>query len=399
MLGALLGGVILNLMPCVLPVLAIKVLHFAQHHESARQRHAQGIAYTLGVVMSFVLLGGALLLLRASGQELGWGFQLQSPWFVMGLSVLFTLIALSLFGLLEIGQWLPASWLSYQSHHPVINAGVSGVLAVVVASPCTAPFMGASLGLAMTLPTTLALLVFASMGVGLALPYALVSAWPRLSRYLPRPGAWMVLLRQFFGFPMLATVIWLVWVLALQTSVNTSLSLWMTLLCLAAALWALRLRSPLGYGVRVVLWLSTSALLVLTMNSIEVSTSPHNEQTTEATAITPRWQAWSQTLVDSELAQGRAVFVDFTAAWCVTCQINKRTVLSSTEVLNAFEQQHVSLLRADWTRRDPAITRALNALGRSGVPVYVLYRPKAPPVVLSELLSQADVLKLLETTP
>ena len=209
LLGALIGGLILNLMPCVLPVLAIKLLGFAQHSRQHGAHRIAGLAYTTGVVVSFLALGGAVLALRAAGEQLGWGFQLQSPAVVSLLAVLFTLIALNLLGSFEFGQILPARWMSLQAQHPVVDALLSGVLAVAVASPCTAPFMGASLGLAMTLPTWQALSIFMAMGLGLALPYLAASFVPAVAKQLPHPGPWMVVLRQVLAFPMLATVVWL----------------------------------------------------------------------------------------------------------------------------------------------------------------------------------------------
>jgi thiol:disulfide interchange protein DsbD len=395
LLGACLGGLILNLMPCVLPVLAIKFLGFSRQHAHAREQRLSGLAYTLGVVMSFLALGAALLALRASGEQLGWGFQLQSPGVVALLAGLFTLIALNLFGLFELGQVLPSAWLSYQAKHPITNAWVSGVLAVVVASPCTAPFMGASLGLAMTLPTWQALGIFMCMGLGLALPYLLLSWLPNLARHMPQPGAWMVTLRQLLGFPMLATVVWLVWVLSLQTSSDASALVLLGLLTLSAWVWSLRYKSHVARLFQVALLAALFTLGTLALRAFEHNTNP----TAIGSESTRAWRNWSQESVQQTLSQGQPVFVDFTAAWCVTCQINKQTTLSDPQVLQAFDARHVQRMRADWTRRDPAITRALSALGRSGVPVYVLYAPGRSPVVLSELLSVEKIQQALSTLP
>ena len=340
LLGAFAGGLILNLMPCVLPVLALKVMGFAKHSHAHRAHRVAGLAYTAGVILSFLVLGAAVLSLRAAGEQLGWGFQLQSPWVVGGLALLFTLIAFNLFGWLEVQQFVPSAILSLNARHPVLDAGLSGVLAVAVASPCTAPFMGASLGLAMTLPTAQALSIFVSMGAGLALPYLAASWWPWVAEHMPRPGPWMVTLRRLLGLPMMATVFWLVWVWSQQMG-----------------------------------WV------------------PSQERAQNG------WGAWSESAVAESLAQNKPVFVDFTAAWCVTCQVNKRTTLSDADVIDDFTRRQVTLLRADWTRRDPAITAALNQLGRSGVPVYVLYASGRTPVVLSELLTPAQVHDALAQLP
>jgi thiol:disulfide interchange protein DsbD len=362
------------------------------------------MSYTAGVVLSFVLLGSVVLLLRASGEQLGWGFQLQSPWVVSGLAVLFTLIALNLLGLFEMGKLLPASWMSHQAKHPVVDAFLSGVLAVAVASPCTAPFMGASLGLAMTLPAWQALSIFATMGVGLALPYLLASLWPALVKLLPQPGAWMLAVRQMFAFPMLGTVIWLLWVLGLQHSLDVTISLLTGLLVLTALVWSLRFKARVARVLSVCLALTLTGLAASL--AIELSREPSSTATSNTpTSVDARandtlsWQPWSSNAVAQSLAEGKPVFIDFTAAWCVTCQINKKTTLSNTEVLQEFKARRVTLLRADWTRRDPAITAALSALGRSGVPVYVLQAPGQSPVVLSELLRVDELLEALSHLP
>lgn len=397
--GALLGGLILNAMPCVLPILAIKVLGFAQHGASKHLRRLTGVAYTVGVVASFLALGSAVLVLRTMGEQLGWGFQLQTPAVVAALAVLFTLIALNLWDVFSLGNVLPTNLASLQSRHPVVDALLSGVLAVAVASPCTAPFMGASLGVAMTMPTWQALSVFACMGLGLAMPFLLASWVPAVAQALPKPGMWMVNLRHALAFPMLATVIWLLWVFGLQTSVTQVMLLLGGLLVVALTVWACRFRTALARAIQV------SGLLAIVWIGLEVLASTSATPQTQAPSTTVRtatqasgdlWQHWTATAVQTELAQGRAVFVDFTAAWCVTCQINKQTTLNQPELLADFAAKQVRLMRADWTRRDPAISRALAELGRSGVPVYVLYAPNRAPQVLSELLSVAQVRQALE---
>lgn len=395
--GALIGGLILNLMPCVLPVLAIKLLGFAQHSQQHRAHRVAGLAYTTGVIVSFLALGASMLALRAAGEQLGWGFQLQSPAVVSLLAVLFTLIALNLLGSFEFGQVLPAHWMSFQARHPVVDALLSGILAVAVASPCTAPFMGASLGLAMTLPTWQALSIFGAMGVGLALPYLLASFVPAVAKRLPHPGPWMIVLRQVLAFPMLATVIWLLWVLGQQTSLDATIYALSGLLTLTALIWALRLKHRSTYALRLFFAMVLAAIGWAFQLELTQDHAPSRATITQPSAA--EWQTWSPALVAQTLAEGRPVFVDFTAAWCVTCQINKKTTLTHNEVLADFAAHHVTLLRADWTRRDPTITTALTALGRSGVPVYVLYAPGRTPQVLSELLSVSQVRDALATLP
>lgn len=392
---ALLGGLILNLMPCVLPILAIKVLGFTQHAQDRRTLRLGGLAYTAGVLLSFLALGLTLLGLRSAGENLGWGFQLQSPAMVATLAALFTVIALNLAGLFEFGQMAPGRLATLQARHPALDALLTGVLAVVVASPCTAPFMGAALGLAATLPTAQALSIFIALGLGLALPYLAASFIPAVARWLPRPGAWMLTLRRVLAFPMFLTVVWLVWVLGHQSGVDGAATLLVLLVLLAALVWVLTLSGR----TRIVL----GALLLILGGWFAATFGPamFRKAAPTAEAGDAVWQAWSPAREQALLAEGRAVFVDYTAAWCVTCQVNKRTTLNDAQVLKAFTARNVALLRADWTRRDPAISAALTALGRSGVPVYVLHRPARPearaPLVLSELLSPGEVRHALDT--
>jgi len=388
LLGALLGGLILNLMPCVFPVLAIKVVGFV-HVKDQATRVTTGIAYTLGVVLSFLALGALLLGLRVAGQQLGWGFHLQSPAVVAVLAALFTLLGLNLAGLFEFGNFLPGRMAGWQAKNPTVNAFLSGVLATAIASPCTAPFMGASLGYAISLPALEALAIFAAIGVGMALPYLAASVIPAVARALPRPGPWMVTFKQLMAFPMFATVAWLVWVLGQQSGIDGAGALLALLVLMALAIWALTLRGT----ARTLLATFSIALCAMGIWAIGPNiTKPVAEASTAAAdAIAGGWQSWAPGRVDQLAAQGQSVFVDFTAAWCVTCQYNKKTTLANASVLADIKAKNVALLRADWTRRDPAVTAALSQLGRSGVPVYVIYKPGSAPVVLSEILSVDDV--------
>ncbi len=391
LLGALLGGLILNLMPCVFPVLAIKVMAFAQHGGDHAVHRRNGLAYTAGGVLSFLALGGLLLALRSAGEAVGWGFQLQSPVMVAALAPLFTLIGLNLAGLFEFGNVLPSRLVTLQARNPTTNAFLTGVLAVAVASPCTAPFMGASLGLAVALPAWQALAVFALLGLGMALPYLAASWWPAIARALPRPGEWMQTFRQFMAFPMFATVVWLLWVHGQQTGINGAASLLTLLLALTLLVWALGLR---GKGRP---WLAGASLVALAW--LGTSFGPNVTRLAAADAGAPvataidglAWEPWTPEREAALLAEGRTVFVDYTAAWCVTCQYNKRTTLADTELLTDMANRQVALLRADWTRRDPAVTLSLGRLGRNGVPVYALHKPGQPVQVLTEILTVDEV--------
>lgn len=387
MLGAFVGGMILNLMPCVFPVLAIKVMGFARPADHSGAHARAGLAYTAGVVLSFVALGGLLLLLRATGEQLGWGFQLQSPPVIIALAVLFTLLALNLAGVFEFGMFLPDHLANLQSAHSTLNSGLSGVLAVAIASPCTAPFMGASLGLAIAWPTALALPIFAVMGLGMALPYLLASLWPRLAHALPRPGAWMETFRQAMAFPMWATVIWLLWVLGQQTSMDTAATLLSLMLGISLLMWSW------SKATRTRMIASAVAALLMGISGYMLWTQLHriDARPQDSVVATSTWQPWSAQAVQTAVAKRQAVFVDFTAAWCITCQYNKKTTLADETLLADFRAHQVQLLRADWTLRDSAITRELNALGRNGVPVYVLYAPGKNPQLFSELPSVDEI--------
>lgn len=377
-LGAMLGGLILNLMPCVFPVLAMKVLSFTSYTGDRRSKRNSGLYYTAGVVLSFVALGALMLLLRSAGAALGWGFQLQSPAVVATLAVLFTAMGLNLAGMFEFGQLVPSKLAAHQAKNPGANAFLSGVLAVAVASPCTAPFMGASLGFALGLPAAQALLIFASIGVGMALPYLGATYTPAVARWLPRPGVWMNTFRRAMAFPMFATVVWLVWVMGQQTGNNGAAALLVLLLALSGVLWAWRLNWVLKVGAATMFAAAIGVFAGIAMNP-----------SLPETRLSPATQ-WSPELVESELARGVPVFVDFTAAWCVTCQYNK-VVLENSLVQQDFKLHGVTVLRADWTNRDPLITEALGKLGRNGVPVYVLYQAGSVPKILSELLTVAEV--------
>jgi len=386
LLGALLGGLILNLMPCVFPVLAIKVLSFTRHADDHRGHRLSGLAYTAGVIVSFVLLGLLLLGLRAAGESLGWGFQLQNPGVVAALAALFTLIGLNLAGVFEFGQFAPSSLAAFQARHPVLDAFLTGVLAVAVASPCTAPFMGASLGLAVALPAAQALLIFAAIGLGLALPYLAASFVPAFARALPKPGAWMDALRKLLAFPMFGTVAWLVWVLGHQSGVDGAGALLALLVVFSAVIWSLTLTGRSRLVIATIL-IASGAWLTWAIGPFALK----NQAVTEAQASDNRWQAWAPGRVAQLLAANQVVFVDFTAAWCVTCQYNKQTTLADATVLAELDAKKVQMLRADWTRRDPAITAALAQLGRNGVPVYVFYKQGMAPIVLSEILSVQEM--------
>jgi thiol:disulfide interchange protein DsbD len=400
------GGVLLNLMPCVFPVLSLKVLGFASHAHHRRALVAGGLAYSAGVVVSFLALASLLLVLRAAGAGMGWGFQLQSPPFVAGLAVLFMLIGLNLAGVFEFGKFAPSSACTAHLKRPIADHALTGVLAVLIASPCTAPFMGGALGMALTQPTPQALLIFTMLGVGMAAPYLLLACWPQAARWLPRPGPWMARFKALMAFPMFATVIYLVWVIGQQAGMDGAAALLALLLVVAFTAWVHG--TTVGGRTRWA-WRGGAALLTvafvawtwpLLTREVSGSEAPAAATTARGAAGEVQWEPWSAERVEQARAEGRPVFVDFTAAWCVTCQFNKRMTLSHSAVKADFANKGVLLLRADWTRRDERITLELNRLGRSGVPVYALYGPgQAAPRILSEILSVAQVREAIAGWP
>ena len=387
---ALLGGLLLNLMPCVFPVLSLKVLGLTAHGDDKAAMRRHGLTFAGGVVASFWLLAGLLLALRAAGQQLGWGFQLQSPAVVAGLAALFFVLALNLSGVFEIGRLLPSAVLGWNARNAYVNDALSGLLAVVVAAPCSAPFMGAAIGWALTTTPASTIAVFSILGVGMALPYLALASFPAWRAKLPRPGPWMLRLRQLLAFPLYATVIWLAWVLGAQLDNDAVARLFVVLLLLAFSLWAwqtMRAGAARAWG-----WAALASLAGIVVVGWPVAIAAWagggEPASNRAAADLGAWQAYEPDRVQQLNAAGRPVFVDFTAAWCVTCQVNKRLILNTDVVQQAFAKSHVALLRADWTRRDATIGRALAALGRSGVPVYVLYRPGREPLILPEVLQQ-----------
>ncbi len=303
------------------------------------------------------------------------------------------MIALNLAGLFEFGSVLPSGLASARLRHPLADSFLTGVLAVAVASPCTAPFMGAALGFAFTLPAAQSLLLFAVLGLGMALPYLVMSLWPAVARAMPRPGVWMATFKTVMAFPMLATVVWLVWVLGQQTSIDGAAALLAVLVALAFALWAWgRIDST---RVARAAWSALGVALLGLSIAWALPTWREAQAAPTAAAGTERWQAWSPERVAALNAEGRTVFVDFTAAWCVTCQVNKRSTLNDAALMADMQTARVALLRADWTRRDATISNELSRLGRNGVPVYAIYRPgqgaNQQPTLLPELLSVSTV--------
>lgn len=387
---ALLGGLILNLMPCVFPVLGIKILGFVQQAGADRRKVVgHGLVFTLGVLLSFWTLAAGLLLLRSGGAQLGWGFQLQSPGFVLALTLVMLGFALNMSGLFEFGLSATSLGSGLQSKEGYLGSFFTGVLATVVATPCSAPFLAPALGAALALPPLASLSVFTAIGVGLSAPYLILSLFPQLVKLLPRPGAWMETFRQLMAFPLYATVAYLVWVLAAQVEDEAFLSILLGLVLLATALWDYGRHAQPHGAKRPRLALARSLLVGLLAVWLAW---PQSKAPGE-----PVWEAWSPERVEALRAQKRTIYVDFTARWCATCQANKKAVFGSARVREFLRENQVVLLRADWTNRDPQITEALTSWERSAVPFNLIYLPDASePKVLPELLTPDIVLDALK---
>lgn len=398
---ALLGGLILNLMPCVFPVLAIKVLGLVgQGGASASHRLGHGLAYTAGVLLFFALLGGLLLGLRSAGDAVGWGFQLQSPVFVALMAELFLVLGLSLIGALSIGGGLMSLGGGGQGVG-IKGSFATGGLAALVAAPCTAPFMGAALGVAVTLPVAQALSIMLALGLGLALPFLLLSLWPGLARRLPRPGPWMERLKEFLAFPMFATSAWLIWVLSVQAGPDAVGTLLAALLLLAFGLWLLEIgKRDDGRGGALMAALGMALAIAAVLGAFALSGAGDRAGQGRAAVAYDTGSLPSHPFERSRLREardaGRGVLVNMTAAWCITCKVNERVALRGDKLRRVMEQRDILYLLGDWTARDDAITAYLAEFGRSGVPLYVFYPEHADPIVLPQLLTESMVLEAIE---
>lgn len=384
---AFVGGFILNLMPCVLPVLSLKVFSVMKHTGQSRvQALLHGIAYSLGVIASFLILAGVLIGLRTFGQQVGWGFQLQSPVFVAVLTVFMFLFSLNLMGVFEIGAGLVGADSSVSKRHDLWGSLGMGTLAAVVGAPCIGPFLAPVSGIALQADAGTALLIFGFMGFGLASPFLLLSVFPGLANYLPKPGAWMESLRQFMGFLLMATVVFFVYVFGELRGSGEIIRLLIALLITAFAAWIYG-RWSVPVKPKRTRRIARAVFLFLLMGSFVYAISENRAET---------WENWSTERVEEALAEERPVFVDFTASWCLICQANKNTALRTETTKALFEEYDVLALEADWTRRDAGITKELERFGRSGVPLYLFYAPDGQVTVLPQNLTNGNVREAIE---
>ena len=400
LLFALLGGLILNLMPCVFPVLSLKALSLSRAGQQLAAQRSEALWYSLGVVVSFVVLAALLLLLRAGGESLGWGFQLQNPLLVALLAFLLFALGLSLSGLLQFGLGLMNSGqqLTQQSGHR--GSFFTGVLAVVVASPCTAPMMGTALGYAATQSAPVALLVFATLGLGMALPFLLLALWPQLAAKLPKPGPWMEQLKHWLAIPLYLSAVWLLWVYGRQTSIDALALALLGLVALAVACWQwglVQAASQLDKSCRLNKLIALVALAFALLSIL-----PAKHDATSVAAIKPSQAApevWSAARLGELRAQGKPVLVNMTADWCITCLVNERVALDTEPSKAAMQQYQLSYLKGDWTKQDPAISTYLKQYGRYGVPLYVLYFPGKDGQVLPQILTLNTLAEALAAGP
>jgi thiol:disulfide interchange protein/DsbC/DsbD-like thiol-disulfide interchange protein len=406
LLFAVLGGLILNLMPCVFPVLSIKALNVmeqAKKHPAAVR--AKGLVFAAGVIVSMLCLAGVLLMLRAGGEQLGWGFQLQSPLFVTLLVYLLLAVGLNLSGVFEVGGGLAGVGDNLTQGDSYSASFFTGVLATLVATPCSAPFMAPAVGAALTQAPFNALCIFAALGVGISLPFVLLSFAPWMRRVLPKPGAWMDTLKQVFAFPVYATAAWLLWVVAQETSPFGLGAALAGSILVALAAWSFqKSRSSAGGGRVTVIATAVISLLLaifLPIRFADVAAATPGD----AAQVRPgvdEWQPYSAARVAELNAAGRPLLVNFTASWCLTCLVNERNAFSDAAVQEIFRDKQVTLMKGDWTNRDPAITKALAAFGRAGVPLYVVYNSKpgvTEPVVLPQILTAGVVQSAFADTP
>jgi thiol:disulfide interchange protein len=387
LLLAFLGGMILNLMPCVFPILSLKVLSFARSTD--HDRHLHSWLYTGGVIASFVLVAALLFALQGAGHAIGWGFQLQSPGFVIALAYLFIAMGLSLSGVVQLGGGLMNAGSGLANRGGLTGSFFTGVLAVVVASPCTAPFMGAALGFAVSQPPEIGLLVFAALGAGMASPLLLFGYSGAARKLMPKPGPWMETLKQFLAFPLYATALWLLWVAGRQTGVNTMSVALAGALLLALGLWLWHHR-----------WwrrLLSVACLIAAVGFGSLRGLDANDPV--AAPVASGRTAWSEQAVEELRRAGTPVFVDITADWCITCMANESTVLNTDDIQQAFAEHSTAYLVADWTNQDPEIAALLTKHGRTGIPLYLLYAadPAKPPMILPQILTKNIVLNALES--
>ena len=403
LLFGFIGGFILNLMPCVLPVISLKIFGFIQHAGDSRARiFGNGLAFTAGIFAWFIGLALLMIALKSAGREITWAFQFTNPYFIVAMSAVVLVFALNLFGIFEIT--LPAAattgLLGWSAREGYAGSFFQGVFATVLATPCTAPYLGTALGFAFAQSAAIIMLMFLAIAVGMSLPYLLLSAQPGWLRFVPRPGPWMVRVKQLMGFLLLATLLFLLWVIGVARGIDAAIWVSAFLLALSIGCWMFgSFSAPTTSRTQRSVVLVCILLLVLGSGFLFIGQKFGAAKSAASSLTTDGWIPFSPERLQTELAQGRSVFIDFTAAWCITCKFNEASVLESAAVQTAFARYGIVKMRGDWTNADPVITKTLKQFGRVGVPLYVLYPAATPnqPVILPELLTQALVLDQLQS--
>lgn len=396
LLFAFLGGIILNLMPCVFPVLSFKVLNLIEIAQEKRSHiFAHGAIFSLGVLVSFWALGVALIVLKTTGSQIGWGFHLQSPLMVALLAMLFFILTLNLFGVFEVGLSMTRISLSAGHWGPWMHTFGHGILATIVATPCTAPFMGAALGYALTQSNGVALLVFTMLGLGMSFPYLILSAFPDLIKKLPKPGRWMEKLKKILSVFLFVTFLWLTWVLWLQRGDKALLFFVAAVLFAGISMriygqWQLASKKTIQV---VFIFLFGTLAFLFFLVAIQADTIKSDFSKVSRSSLV--WEEFTKEKLEEYRREGHVIFLDFTAAWCLSCQVNEKVVFTSNKITEAFSQAGVKLLKADWTDKDEKITQALSSFGRSSIPLYVFYFPGKEPILLPEIITPKMVLNVL----
>ena len=388
---AFLGGIILNAMPCVFPILSIKILSFIEQSQGSKEKlFHHGLVFSAGVLTTFLAVSALLIFLRASGEAIGWGYQLQSPWVVSLLIYLFVVIGIVFMGNIVLGSSFGNLGTLVQNQKDLTSSFFTGVLAVVVASPCTAPFMGPALGLALLQPGLKSILIFLALGIGFSLPYLILSIYPQLLSKLPKPGEWMQTLKQIMAFPMWASALWLAWVLSSQVDMQSVFAVLLGALLIALGLWLLEKTQNSASILRRVTLIFSLGLMIFSIWLLPIASDNNSP------SLKNEENAFSVQKLNSLRSEQKMVFLNFTADWCITCKVNEAIALNQDKVKRVLDEKNIIYLKADWTRKDPEIASMLASYGRTGVPLYLLFPSQGDPIILPELLTEDLLLDFLK---
>ena len=388
---AFLGGIILNAMPCVFPILSIKILSFIEQSQGSKEKlFHHGLVFSAGVLTTFLAVSALLIFLRASGEAIGWGYQLQSPWVVSLLIYLFVVIGIVFMGNIVLGSSFGNLGTLVQNQKDLTSSFFTGVLAVVVASPCTAPFMGPALGLALLQPGLKSILIFLALGIGFSLPYLILSIYPQLLSKLPKPGEWMQTLKQIMAFPMWASALWLAWVLSSQVDMQSVFAVLLGALLIALGLWLMEKTQNSASILRRLTLIFSLGLMIFSIWLLPIASDNNSP------SLKNEENAFSVQKLNSLRSEQKMVFLNFTADWCITCKVNEAIALNQDKVKKVLDEKNIIYLKADWTRKDPEIASMLASYGRTGVPLYLLFPSQGDPIILPELLTEDLLLDFLK---